>query len=89
MYALTLTANERKQMDWVGGRYAHGHDMYTILQRECESSPDVDWDDESNITYAIPEHVAWCIANLLDESNYDCLSSSFVSKLTAFLDCII
>ncbi len=71
MYTLTLTAPERKAIDFVGGRYWHGHDLYRILWTECKQSPnDVDWDSEDDIQFLIPEHIAWDIDRAASEDNY-------------------
>lgn len=61
-YRLTLTADERKAIDWIGDRYDHGNTLSRLLLDECELSPaDAEWADRGPITFALPEHVAWAI----------------------------
>lgn len=86
MYQLILTLAERQAIDWVGNRYAHGHDLYRLLWVESNPAPDVDWDSDCEITFAIPEHVAWQIAEMGAECNYlwDCFSEELSAKLTDF-----
>src|SRR5262245_37234458 len=31
MYTLSLTADERKAIDWIGNRYAHGYELRRVL----------------------------------------------------------
>lgn len=88
MYTLTLTANERKAIDWIGGRYAHGHDLYKILM-QCPSNEQ--WDSSGDVTYQIPEHKAWEINEMGNNCNFiwDCLSSDFAKKLNDFCMAIV
>lgn len=87
-YSLMLTREERKAIDWVGYRYAHGDDLYEQLVH-CDSNPDVDWDSEVDITFSIPEHVAWEIREACEEDNLACFSPELVSKLMDFCNKII
>ncbi len=90
-YKLTLTASERSAMDWVGGRYAHGNDLFKLLCG-CQQTPeDADWDSDVDIEFNVPEHVAWQIGEMGNECNYiwDCLSSDFAKKLTDFCMAIV
>ncbi len=62
MYKLTLTKEERKAIDWVGHRDWNGESLYVSLWVESESFPnDIDWDENGDITFTIPESVAWDI----------------------------
>jgi hypothetical protein len=89
-YKLTLTKGERDAIDWVGGRYAHGTDFYKLLC-ECTASPDdADWDDERDITYTVPEHVAWQMADIINgEDRLACFSGEFCEKLLTFAGRIV
>ncbi len=90
-YCLTLTASERKAIDWVGTRYATGWDLYHCLFVQSKQSPEVDWDDDGEITFTIPEHVAWKIADLheQEDSSWPCYADEFCAKLDALLDSIV
>lgn len=83
MYTLTLTANERNAIDWVGGRYPHGDDLRKILWK---SNSDEQWDSSGDVTYQIPEHLAWEIGEMGRECNYiwDCFSIPLAKKLDDF-----
>ena len=87
MYHLTLTAGERKAIDWIGNRYDHGDDLYKLLWTKCGTDPvDADWDHDGPITFAIPEYVAWEIGDMGERNNYlwDCFAPELASKLTDF-----
>lgn len=89
MYRLTLTNGERAAIDWVGGRYRHGDELFGLLISECEAIPDdVDWDAPETITFTIPEHVAWAIGDIVDEG-LDCFADELVAKLRRFRDGIV
>lgn len=86
MYRLTLTHDERQAIDWIGGRYAHGDQLYRLLC-ECDATPetaDFDWDDERDITYRVPEHVAWRIVDVIAEDSLACFAGELQDKLYAF-----
>ncbi len=85
MYTLTLTADERRAINWVGYRYSHGDDLHKLLNK-CRQRPDVDWDERCDITFEIPEHIAWEIGQMGDEGNYqwDCFAENLADKLTEF-----
>jgi len=81
MYRLTLTQSEREAMDFVGGRYWNGHDLYTLLWSDSGQEPgDVDWDSPDDITFVIPEHVAWQIADNMEEEGLPLFSDELVQK---------
>ncbi len=85
MYHLTLTKSERAALDWVGGRYPHGHDLYKLLFVDSTATPDdADWDSDCDIKFIIPEHVAWQIGEMGREGNYlwDCFADDLAQKLT-------
>ena len=87
-YQLTLTHGERRAIDWIGHRYSHGDDLYELLC-DCEWGDDereidILWDDKEDITFRMPEHKAWEIADLLHNSLLDCFSAELTRKLRDF-----
>lgn len=94
MYTLTLTKAERDAIDWIGPRYWHGDQLYRRIWGDSTQSPDdADWDTPVDITFHVPEHVAW---EIRDSINYDdgdeklaCFSDELKSKLLAFCDSIV
>jgi len=89
-YTLTLTNEERRAIDWIGLRYPHGDELYSAL---CEAkwSCDTEWDTDDSITFNIPEHVAWRIADIAEEGEHrwDCFGSELVQKLERFLEGVV
>lgn len=90
MYELTLTISERKAIDWVGYRYSHGDDLKDALMDgqmksdDCNSD-DIEWSGDYDITFVIPEHVAWNINDILDAPDgLCCFSRELQSKLIEF-----
>jgi hypothetical protein len=84
MYTLTLTSADRKAIDWIGHRYRHGDELYSLLWSECEQSPDdQDWDSDQPIRFDIPENVAWQIVEIIGEG-LDCFSDDLRSRLWEF-----
>jgi hypothetical protein len=89
MYDLTLTHEERKALDWIGDRYRHGYELYRLLWVDSTATPDdADWDDERDITFSIPEHVAWTVGEIVDEG-LDNFSDELADKLRALRDRIV
>ncbi len=88
MYYLTLTKEERKAFDWVGGRYAAGEIADLLVS--C-MGPDDEWTQEGDIAFSIPEHVAWDITELAHEEDYSwpCFAPALASKLNEFLGQIV
>ena len=88
MYRLTLTKGERDAFDWVGNRYAAGE--VARLLRDCMAA-DAEWDDEGDILFAVPEHVAWEINRLAEDEEYlwPCFAPGLSSKLNAFCQAIV
>jgi hypothetical protein len=45
-----------------------------------------EWDDDGDITFAIPEHVAWKIDELAEEEGYSwaCFARARAAKLSDF-----
>lgn len=92
MYTLTLTLAERQAIDWVGNRYGHGDELYTLLWHDCTASPDdADWDSPQDITFEVPEFVVWDIYNIGEECDFqwDCFSEDFCKKLNEFCEKIV
>ena len=80
MYTLTLTADERQAFDWVGDRYNSGKVADLLL--DCIPE-DREWGDDADITFLIPEHVAWEINELAEDEDYAwaCFAPALVAKL--------
>lgn len=92
MYSLILTPSERKAIDWIGNRYANGNDLYKLLW--CQSTPspiNADWDSDWNITFIMPEHVAWEIRGIheQEDSTWPCFAPDLANKMQTFIDSII
>jgi hypothetical protein len=81
MYTLTLTAEERQAFDWVGDRYNAG--AVAELFRELTSEGQPEWEDDGDIAFMIPEHVAWQVRDLAeDEGNlWPCFTPELAAKL--------
>jgi hypothetical protein len=86
-YKLTLTKSERDAIDWIGGRYAHGNDLRSILLG-CETAMSnlmgSEWDEDIEIEFQIPEHRAWEIAEIIHVDSLACFSEKLVNKLETF-----
>ena len=80
MYSLTLTPGERQAFDWVGDRYNSGKVADLLI--DCIPE-DREWGDDSDITFTIPEHVAWQINELAEEEGYTwvCFAPALEAKL--------
>jgi hypothetical protein len=83
MYTLTLIADERRAFAWAGDRY-NSREVADLLI-DCIPK-DREWDDQRDITFLIPEHVAWEINQLVEEEDYTwtCFASALVAKLNGF-----
>lgn len=86
MYELTLTQNERDAISWVGNRYWCGDDLYKLL---LNAEWDGEWDDDTDITFKLPEHVAWQIRDGIMENGIDCFSPEFEGKLYDFCNIVV
>jgi hypothetical protein len=85
-YQLTLTQSERHAFDWVGDRYCAG-DVSRLLLTKCQRQPDIaEWDDTEDITFLVPEHVAWQIRDLAEEEEFlwPCFAPELTNKLNEF-----
>lgn len=101
MYQLILTDGERKAIDWIGHRDWNGNDLMKKLW-ECEwhnstgmmhrdNIDDEIWDYYPNITFQIPENVAWEIFQLWHENEQTIphFAPELKSKFQTFLDSIV
>jgi len=90
MYTLTLTHAERRAFDFVGDRYATGENFATLLWEQSETiGPE--WDEPGDITFHVPEHIAWQLAQLSDEEEgrFPLFARALRNKLTDFLSKIV
>lgn len=93
MYKLTLTRGERAAFDWIGHRYAHGSEMLDMIIKAIP--PDVEeLDNENEITFEIPEWLAWEIRGLIEDDGrdpypWDCFAPALKCKMQEFIDSII
>jgi hypothetical protein len=89
MYRLTLTKSERAAIDWVGHRDWNGDPLSSILL-DCMPE-DVEWGDDGDITFEIPEHKAWEINDLYTEADYliPHFAPELAHKLQEFLSAIV
>ena len=88
-YKLTLTSEERKAFDFVGNRYSNGTDMSNLL---CQFlSDDLEWNSTKDITFDLPEHIAWQLLDLAkqDDESFPCFSESLTLKMLSFLEQIV
>jgi hypothetical protein len=91
MYTLTLSKPERKAIDWVGHRYSNGDDLFHLLWGCENDKPDADWDYDGDITFTIPEHVAWEIRDNAEQEDgqWPCFADNLTAKMMAFTDSIV
>jgi hypothetical protein len=92
MYKLTLNRSERAAFIWIGHRYAHGDEMLGFISR-C-APPDANFDGDNEITFEIPEHIAWEIKGLIEDDGrdpypWDCFAPALRCKMQEFIDSII
>jgi hypothetical protein len=67
MYSLTLTADDRRAFDWVGDRYNSGKVGDLLI--ECIPE-DREWSDDGDISFDLPEAIAWEINQFAEEEGY-------------------
>lgn len=93
MYTLTLTSEERKAFDWVGYCYNNGDKMSDILNDcECLTTPeDFEWCEDVDVTFDVPEFLAWEINQLAQEDDYlwPCFGLALARKMNEFIGKII
>jgi hypothetical protein len=80
MYSLSLTSDEREAFDWVANRYNSGQVADLLLDLIPE---DREWADDGDITFDIPEAIAWEINQLAEAEGYSwaCFAPDLVEKL--------
>ena len=95
-YKLTLSYGERKAIDWIGYRYFHGDDLYKLLRQGKKTNPtmpsdEIEWSGNYDITFELPEHVAWEIKDGIEDENCElsCFADTLKEKLLTFIDGII
>lgn len=88
-YSLTLSSGEREAFDWVGGRYATGDEVGSLL-RDCLPEGK-EWDDDGDIEFDVPEHVAWEIDRLAksEDGTWTCFDDELRDKMIEFCDDIV
>lgn len=100
MYKLTLSVGERKAIDWIGHRYAHGEYLRRMLDDSSVvryntpfniTEEDIFWDIDHEITFNIPEHIAWEIRDIVysNGGSLECFDDEFRSKLINFCEQIV
>lgn len=89
MYHLTLSLAERQAIDWVGYRYRHGDELFTLLNADCGAIPEDSWDCHIDILYTIPEHIAWKIQEIVEEDQLACFAPELMTKFYEFCDKIV
>lgn len=87
-YSLTLTSDERRAIDWIGGRYSHGTELCDLLL-SCDDAQ-LFWNDTCDFTFHMPEHIAWQINDIINgEDGLACFAPSLVNKLRQFSDQVV
>lgn len=105
MYYLTLTKKDRDAIDWIGHRYSHGDDLRRVLipcyvgdlmednrfirRMSYQFEDGSPWDSWEDLTFQVPEHLAWKIAELCREDGMACFSPKLLSKFNDFLNKIV
>lgn len=99
MYTLTLTHDERRAIDWIGNCYSNGNDLYKLLWVESildQRAEEIDWASKCEMTFVIPEYVAWQIRDIGIENAHTegqycwpCFSPELCRKLNDFCDKIV
>lgn len=99
MYVLTLSLGERKAFDWVGDRYPTGSDWRELLvsawnagNPDSELSGDELWTEPGEMTFRVPESVAWELAEAAGEAadrSFPCFSRELAEKCHNFCDSIV
>lgn len=90
MYQLTLSRAERQAIDWIGNRYWNGNELFTLLW--CDSSVEGntdEWDAPEDITFMIPEHVAWIIQENAESEGFPCFSPELSEKFYTLMNQIV
>jgi len=90
MYKLTLTRAERKAIDWIAHRYSNGDELAYLLYVECDCGF-IEWWDDHDMTFNIPEWVAWKIRENAEQEDgfWPCFAHELAHKMQAFIDKIV
>jgi hypothetical protein len=90
-YTLTLSWDERRAIDWIGGRYFHGSDLRRLLWLNCSYDDNLEWDGHDEISFSVPEHVAWHIRDgaELEDFQWTCFGPALRDRMQSFCDNIV
>lgn len=89
MYTLTLTRDERKAIEWIGNRYRHGTELYECLWLGSDDGlEDGDWDSDKDVTFRVPEAMAWEICEIIEEG-LTCFGPELRTKLHSFAEKVV
>jgi hypothetical protein len=87
-YTLTLTRDDRRAIDWIGGRYRHGDELFQLLcdcrWEAADADGAEDWDSHGGLTFHVPEYVAWELSDIIDADGLACFGRELCDKLRAF-----
>lgn len=89
MYKLTLTASERRAIDWIGNRYEHGDELFDLLYEDDVIWSCPYWESDQDCTFTISEVVAWEIRRLLEGCSFALITEEFRGKLLDFCDQVV
>jgi hypothetical protein len=93
MYRITLTAEDRRAIDWVGGRDWTGYDLYARLwvRSEQDEAGEMEWDGHGEMTCVVREYIAWEIHDKWENNGCTIphFAPSLASKLQRFIDSIV
>lgn len=81
MTKLTLTLQERNAIDWIGGRYAHGHDLDRLLLHCTQEPDDAEWQENVDITYFLDPIQVYTLRDIIEEDNLACFGPELQTKL--------
>lgn len=90
-YKLTLTAADRKAINFVGDRYAHGTELYQLLWHDSQCDPEDWWEYDGDMVITVPEHIAWEVQRIraICEGRWDLFDTPLRRKLNEFCDRIV
>jgi len=88
-YTLTLSWPERQAFDWLGDRYGPSEPIAATL-RGCLPD-DATWTQPGDITFLVPEHEAWTIAERAwkEVDTWPCFAPSLAAKMTNFTSSLV
>ena len=71
-YRLTLSLSDRRAIDFVGGRYSCGDELWALLHESgVVCFADNEWNEEGDFIYNLPEWAAWNLCDLMREDTED------------------